>query len=195
MSPIDVLIVDDDREIVRAIELRLRNGGFQTTVAFNGQQGLEMAKQSRPDVILMDLRMPVMDGFTMLKRLQNSVLTANFPAIVLSANSADRARLQARRGGATFFVEKPYKSEDLLRALNAAVKPSQRAAPIMAPPERIMPIASEAKVEPIEGYLIADDDPAVRLIANVIRSCLGHTVWCSDRGRTAISVLVSTRSP
>ena len=139
MSPVDVLVVDDDREIVRAIDLRLRKSGFETTAAFDGQQGLEIAQHSRPDVILMDLRMPVMDGFTMLKRLQNSVLTANIPAIVLSADSADRARLQAMRGGATFFVEKPYRPEDLIGALNAAVKPSQPAAPTIEPPERIMP--------------------------------------------------------
>ena len=151
MSPIDVLIVDDDREIVRAVELRLRKSGFETTAAFDGQQGLEMAQRSRPDVILMDLRMPVMDGFTMLKRLQNSVLTANIPAIVLSADSADRARLQAMRGGATFFVEKPYRSEDLIGALNAAVDPSQPAAPRSKRRSTSCRSRARSKSSPIEG--------------------------------------------
>ncbi len=151
MSPINVLVVDDDREIVRAIELRLRNSGFETTAAFDGQQGLDIAQHSRPDVILVDLHMPVMDGLTMLKRLQNSVLTANIPAIVLSADSADRARLQARRGGATFFVEKPYRSEDLIGALNAAVKPYSVRRPSSHQRNTSCRSQARSKSKPIEG--------------------------------------------
>ena len=70
-----------------------------------------------PDAIVLDLRMPVMDGFALLERLQNSVHTRNIPAIILSADSADRARLKALRAGATYFVEKPYKAQDLIDAL------------------------------------------------------------------------------
>ncbi len=103
----NILIVDDDREITRAIGLRLGKAGFETRVAYDGLEGFTMAQSDRPDAIVMDLRMPVMDGFTMLERLQNSVLTRNIPAIILSADAADRARLKALRAGATSFVEKP----------------------------------------------------------------------------------------
>src|SRR5262245_6892537 len=99
-----VLIVEDDREIARAISLRLSNVGFKKTLAFYGQQGLEVAQRDLPDAILLDLRMPVMDGFTLLERLQNSVHTRNIPAIILSADAADKACLRALRAGATFFV-------------------------------------------------------------------------------------------
>ncbi len=192
-SPVDVLVVDDDKEIVRALELRLRKSGFATTAAYDGQQGLDMAQHSRPDVILMDLRMPVMDGLTMLKRLQNSVLTANIPAVVLSADSADRARLQAMRGGAAFFVEKPYTSEDLIETLNAAVKPSQHAAPTNEPPERIMPTQSEINVRPNRKVLIADDDPAVVRALSVRCRKLGLEVETAANGLQAI--LKAQRDP
>ena len=83
MSALKVLVVDDDHEIVRAIDLRLRSIGFNTLVAFDGQEGLALARSEAPDAILMDLRMPVMDGFTMLNKLQNSVHTSRIPAIIL----------------------------------------------------------------------------------------------------------------
>jgi DNA-binding response OmpR family regulator len=77
MSEPHVLIVDDDREITRAIGLRLCNAGFKPSMAFDGQQGLAIAQSDAPDAIILDLRMPVMDGFTMLERLQTSVRTRN----------------------------------------------------------------------------------------------------------------------
>jgi CheY-like chemotaxis protein len=192
VSAVNVLIVDDDREIVRAIELRLRNSGFEPMVAFDGQEGLQTAQRNRPDVILMDLRMPIMDGFTMLERLQNSVHTANIPAIILSADSADRARLKALRGGATYFVEKPYKSDDLIQALTAALTP-KRAAPSSEPREHIMPIASEIEVEPNRRVLIADDDPAVVRALSVRCKKLGLEVETAENGLQAI--LKAQRNP
>ena len=68
-----------------------------------------------------------MDGFTLLERLQNSVHTRNIPAIILSADAADKARLRALRAGATFFVEKPYKAQDLIDALSTTLERRQQA--------------------------------------------------------------------
>jgi CheY-like chemotaxis protein len=187
------LIVDDDPEIVRAIELRLSNAGFKSMVAFDGQEGLATAQSNAPDLILMDLRMPVMDGFAMLERLQNSVHTASIPAIILSADSADRARLKALRSGATYFVEKPYNPEDLIGALNAALAPLQRAAPSLEPREHAMPGLSEIEVEPNRKVLIADDDPAVVRALSVRCKKLGLEVETAENGLQAI--LRAQRNP
>ena len=132
MSQVRVLIVEDDREIARAISLRLTKVGFTTTLAFDGQQGLQSAQGDPPDAILLDLRMPVMDGFTLLERLQNSVHTRNIPAIILSADAADKARLRALRAGATFFVEKPYKAQDLIDVLSTTLERRQQAETLSA---------------------------------------------------------------
>jgi CheY-like chemotaxis protein len=187
-----VLIVDDDREIVRAIALRLGNAGFETLTARDGQEGLDIALEKAPDAILLDLRMPVMDGFTMLGRLQNSVHTARTPAIILSADSADQARLKALRGGATYFVERPFSAEDLIRALTAALSPQ----PMTPPPEQrehIMPVTSEIEVEPNRKVLIADDDPAVVRALSVRCKKLGLEVETAENGLQAI--LKAQRNP
>ena len=99
MAETRVLIVDDDREITRAIGLRLSNVGFKPIMAYNGQEGLEVVQKNPPDAIILDLRMPVMDGFQLLEKLQNSVHTRSIPAIILSADAADKARLKALAGG------------------------------------------------------------------------------------------------
>ncbi len=197
MANENVLIVDDDREITRAIELRLRNAGFRTTTAFDGQDGLSITQREPPDAIVLDLRMPVMDGFEMLARLQNSVHTRNIPAIILSANSADRARLKALRGGATFFVEKPYKAQHLIDALGACLQRRQAAEASfpssetrekkMAMPEPIRIPESNRKV------LIADDDPAVVRALSVRCKKLGLEVETAENGLQAI--LKASRNP
>jgi CheY-like chemotaxis protein len=185
---INVLIVDDDREIVRAIDLRLSKAGFQTMTAFDGAEGLALALDEAPDAILMDLRMPVMDGFAMLERLQNSVHTASTPAIILSADSADRARLKALRGGATYFVEKPYEADALIRALTAAITPKAAATDAQSSQQREhqMSTQSDIEAEPNRRVLIADDDPAVVRALSVRCKKLGLEVETAENGLQAI---------
>jgi len=197
-----VLIVDDDREITRAIDLRLRKAGFDTTVCFDGQEGFANAQQLTPNAIVMDLRMPVMDGFEMLERLQNSVHTRNIPAIILSADAADRARLKALRAGATYFVEKPYKAQDLIDALSACLEKRQAAEtfPFSEPRERKMAMPEPVEHQPQKRseelnrrVLIADDDPAVVRALSVRCKKLGLEVETAENGLQAI--LKASRHP
>src|SRR3954451_8706382 len=108
--------------------------------------------------------MPLMDGFTMLERPQNSVHKRRIPAIILSADAADKARLRAFRAGATFFVEKPYKAQDLIDALSTTLERRQQAESFpFEPRERsaMSATASAPGVATNRKVLIADDDPAV----------------------------------
>jgi DNA-binding response OmpR family regulator len=198
-----VLIVDDDQEIARAISLRLSKAGFKPTMAFDGQQGLTAAQSDPPDAIVLDLRMPVMDGFTLLERLQNSVHTRNIPAIILSADAADKARLRALRAGATFFVEKPYKAQDLIDALNTTLERRQQAQSLplqseslpFEPRERttMAATASAPAIETNRKVLIADDDPAVVRALSVRCRKLGLEVETAENGLQAI--LKASRNP
>ena len=196
MSQVRVLIVEDDREIARAISLRLTKVGFTTTLAFDGQQGLQSAQGDPPDAILLDLRMPVMDGFTLLERLQNSVHTRNIPAIILSADAADKARLRALRAGATFFVEKPYKAQDLIDVLSTTLERRQQAETLaFEPRERnTMAVTASAPADPANRkVLIADDDPAVVRALSVRCKKLGLEVETAENGLQAI--LKASRNP
>jgi DNA-binding response OmpR family regulator len=120
-----VLIVDDDPEIARAVKIRLDKAGFIPVVAHGGGEALIIAKHLRPDAMVLDLRMPELDGYAVLAGLHRLGEQPGVPAVILSADVAERARLRALNDGAAYFVEKPYHPRDLIAALNAAIKGQQ----------------------------------------------------------------------
>jgi CheY-like chemotaxis protein len=114
-----VLIVDDDREIVTAATLRLGAVGYRTLTAHDGESGVALAAECQPNVILLDVRMPRMDGLTALGELKQRGDTRDIPVVMLSASIVDqRAALQS---GARYFLKKPYRGETLVQAVAAAL--------------------------------------------------------------------------
>ena len=116
-----VLLVDDDREIVRGVGIRLRAAGYEILTAFDGQAGLLAAKENLPDAIVLDVRMPVMDGLTMLRRLRDYKETEAIPVVILSASVVDQGKARALEQGARYFLEKPYDPKSLIEAVEAAI--------------------------------------------------------------------------
>jgi CheY-like chemotaxis protein len=115
-----ILVVDDDREIVRGLSVRLRAAGYDVFAAGDGNAGLAAALGSRPDAILLDIRVPGMDGLEVLQQLRQHAETGSVPVIVLSANVVAQTRLRAMELGARCFLEKPYSAAGLLSALQSA---------------------------------------------------------------------------
>lgn len=110
-----VLVVDDDRPLVAFITTVLEEEAYVVQTAFNGHDGLNRAIESPPDLILMDLRMPIMDGWTCYRLLKQHQDTANIPVIVISA---DEAETEVHSDlGAEYFLRKPFDIDDLLSNL------------------------------------------------------------------------------
>ncbi len=105
-----ILIVDDDERIVRFVALKLKVEGYQVLSAVNGYEGLKMAESGDPDIILLDLAMPVLDGFEVLRRLGKS---SDLPVIVMTART-DAAH-EALNLGACDFIAKPFLPDELAR--------------------------------------------------------------------------------
>ncbi len=115
-----ILIIDDEWTIQLALQARLSAHGFSVQLASDGPSGLLAAQQYQPDVILLDLRMPDMDGFEVLRRLRSASETSSIPVIILTANIQDSVKQQARSAGATRFLTKPFESKDIINAILAA---------------------------------------------------------------------------
>jgi len=115
-----ILIIDDEWTIQLALQARLSAHGFSVQLASDGPSGLLAAQQYRPDVILLDLRMPDMDGFEVLRRLRSAPETSSIPVIILTANIQDSVKQQARSAGAARFLTKPFESKDIINAILAA---------------------------------------------------------------------------
>lgn len=116
-----ILIVDDDCEIVRGLSIRLRASGFQVSTASDGLSGLTAATESRPDAIVLDIRMPIMDGMTVLAKLRENVTTQSIPVVMLTANVAETIKSRALDLGAKFLLEKPYDPKTLIQAIERAI--------------------------------------------------------------------------
>ena len=119
-DPQRVLLVDDDREIVRGASLRLKAAGFGTLFAHDGGAGVAAAVAHKPDAIVLDVRMPRMDGLAALRELRRREATKNIPIIMLSASLVDQK--QSLEEGARFFVRKPYQGEELVAAVRKAME-------------------------------------------------------------------------
>lgn len=119
-----ILIVDDDHDIRRGAHFRLRSAGYETLQAENGRQGVDAAEEKHPDAIVMDIRMPVMDGSEAMKQLQNSASTRDIPVIIVSASPCEEA--ESRKQGAQFFIRKPYSANALLEAVDAVTSDSRK---------------------------------------------------------------------
>jgi two-component system, OmpR family, response regulator MtrA len=124
---VTVLVADDDPDIIRFVEVNLQLEGFQVAIARDGAQALDKALDLQPDVVLLDVRMPLIDGFAVCARLRADDRGAAIPVILLTANipiSADYQR--ARDVGADDFVVKPFDPGDLMARVRALVQAGRR---------------------------------------------------------------------
>lgn len=116
-----VLVIDDNVEIGQALDIRLRSNGYEPRLAHNGVTGLAAMKDFRPDVLIVDIKMPVMDGFAFLAELSRTQASHSMAIIVLSANVADESKHRAKELGATYYLEKPYDAAKLIALIEAVL--------------------------------------------------------------------------
>ncbi|WGV25576.1 CHASE2 domain-containing protein [Halotia branconii] len=117
-----ILIVDDDRNHRSVLTSLLQEIGCQTLEASDGKHGLQMATEHQPNVILVDLAMPNMDGFELMVHLQENSQTRAIPIIVSSASVFEENRQRSLQAGATAFLAKPFQIDELFNALRAVLK-------------------------------------------------------------------------
>ncbi len=122
-NAVRVLYVEDAEVIRDTIARLLELNGYTVAYAKNGQEGVNKAINWQPDVILMDLRMPVMDGFKAIDEIKSDPRTRHIPVFVISAWSSKKDRTQAKLAGANDFFVKPPDLNKLIEAIENAVHP------------------------------------------------------------------------
>jgi CheY-like chemotaxis protein len=125
-QPTRILYVED-AEVMRDTIFRLLEVyGYKVTYAKNGQEGVDMAIKWQPDLVLMDLHMPVMDGFKAIQEIRDNPQTQHLPIIVVSAWSGRKEREQARLAGANDYFDKPPDLDRLREAIDEAVASAKK---------------------------------------------------------------------
>jgi CheY-like chemotaxis protein len=116
-----VLIVDDEVDIVSTVQYRLEFCGFEVITAANGKEGMEKAVNEKPDIILLDIRMPVMNGHEVLERLKSYPELKDIPVIMLTAYSDAKDIAKAADLGVAGYVTKPFDFPDLMGKISNAL--------------------------------------------------------------------------
>jgi|SRR5437667_6449937 len=127
-----ILVVEDDTKIAAALAIRLEAAGYAVSTAPNGVTGLKLAVEQKPDLLLMDIWMPVGLGFSVAQRL-HSLGLSGIPIIFITASRAKGLKKAAAALGAVAFFEKPYDSEALLAAVAQGLESKKAAWPENCP--------------------------------------------------------------
>lgn len=109
-----ILVVDDERHIVRLIQVNLERNGYQVVSAFDGKDALKKVEAERPDLVVLDVMMPHMDGFEVLKRLQANPATRGIPVVMLTAKAQDIDIFKGWSSGVSAYLTKPFNPLELI---------------------------------------------------------------------------------
>ncbi len=114
-----ILVVDDEERMVRFIRLNLEHDGFRVTEAFNGNQAINSVRSSLPDLVLLDVMMPDMDGFEVLRLIRE---TSKVPVIMLTAKGEEDDRVRGLELGADDYITKPFSPRELVSRVRAVLR-------------------------------------------------------------------------
>jgi CheY-like chemotaxis protein len=115
-----ILVVDDEYSIAEVLEVALTDAGHEVVTAINGRQALERLKEQRPDLILLDFMMPIMDGVAMLKTIREDSARREIPVILMSS-LPEAAVPESAKGAYTAFLRKPFKLRALVEVANSVL--------------------------------------------------------------------------
>ncbi len=118
-----ILVVDDEPRYVRLLEVNLVPDGYVVHSASNGQEAVDAVASERPDLVLLDVMMPVMDGFTACERIREF---STLPIIILTAKGEERDRVRGLDAGADDYIVKPFSAQELLARVRAVLRRAER---------------------------------------------------------------------
>ena len=120
---VSVLVVEDDRNIAQLLQLYLEKEGYAVSVARDGGEGLAKFRAQQPDLVLLDVMMPVMDGWTVCKRIRSESQT---PIIMLTAKAETDDKVNGLKSGADDYITKPFEMQEVLARIEAVLRRTDR---------------------------------------------------------------------
>ena len=118
-----ILAIDDESDILENLDIRLSSSGYKVLKATDGTQGIAIAREDHPDLIILDIMMPGIDGFETLKILKGDGLTKSIPVVVVSSGNPDvEWAARSMELGSSGYIVKPFDGKDLLRVIERIVR-------------------------------------------------------------------------
>lgn len=119
-----ILVCDDERHIVKLIQVNLERQGYEVVTAFNGKEGLEKIRAEKPSCVVLDVMMPYMDGFEVLKNIRRDPALEKLPVIMLTAKAQDKDVFEGYHYGADMYLTKPFNPMELVTFVKRIVSSS-----------------------------------------------------------------------
>jgi two-component system alkaline phosphatase synthesis response regulator PhoP/two-component system response regulator VicR len=126
---VKILVCDDERSIVRLIQVNLERQGWQVVTAYDGKEGLEKIMAEKPDICVLDVMMPYMDGFEVLKNLRREPSTQKLPVVMLTAKAQDKDVFEGYHYGADVYLTKPFNPMELVTFIKRIIAGSDSEGP------------------------------------------------------------------
>ena len=114
MNPKKVLVVDDEPDLVETVRFSLEMEGYQVLVSYNGEDGLTQARRENPDLIILDLMLPKLDGYKLCRLLKFDERYKHIPILMLTAKAQERDRILGKQTGADAYMTKPFDIDQLM---------------------------------------------------------------------------------
>ena len=124
MAAKTILVVDDEPDVVSLLETTLKAEGFNVLTAYDGIAALDLCTTERPDLVLLDLMMPMMSGYEVCEQIKANPLTKNIPVLCISSAHTPEARAQCFRAGAAELLKKPFFPAELVAQIGRHLKAS-----------------------------------------------------------------------
>ena len=119
-----ILVVDDETELIDMMKMRLEANDYEVLVAYDGQRAFEKAKKEMPDLIILDLMLPKMDGYKVCGLLKNDIRYAKIPIIMFTARAQEKDRKLGEEIGADAYITKPFEPQVLLVKIKELLRDS-----------------------------------------------------------------------
>jgi DNA-binding response OmpR family regulator len=122
-----ILVIDDEKDLIKLIDLHLSKEGYLVIGAKNGIEGLDIALKHKPDLILLDIMMPKLDGLEVCKRLKSAIETSRIPVVMLTAKAQETDKVIGLELGADDYITKPFSPRELVARVKAILRRSEPA--------------------------------------------------------------------
>ncbi|HNN12993.1 MAG TPA: response regulator transcription factor [Anaerolineales bacterium] len=160
MGASNILVIEDDPLVARTIERCLRGSEYRVQVVNTGVAGLKAARRKIPDLVLLDVMMPGMDGYTVCKEMREDALLKDVPIIFLTAKNKVEDKIVGLSVGADDYLGKPFNVDELLLRVKAILRRTHISAPSVPQPEKGAVGHADVKTRPINT---AEVDPVLRI--------------------------------
>ena len=180
MEPANILVIEDDYIVARTIERSLKGGDFNVTLASRGEKGLHIARQSRPDLVILDIIMPDMDGYQVCRVMRNDPRLADIPILFLTARVKPQDKIAGFNAGADDYLCKPFNVDELILRVQAILR---RTRPDFAAE------ASQAGAQSINGSPSPCQSPHCLSVGGYTLDTRSFELYTPQRGKVRLTPL------